>query len=52
LLPLPGVCGLEGVKQSIAEVLLWPRMYAHLFRELAPGLVPESGLLLFGPPGK
>ena len=51
--PLPlkwkDVGGLASVKQKLQEQLLWPVKYRHLFTQC--GLQPQSGVLLFGPPG-
>lgn len=51
--PLPltwsNVGGLEAVKQKLQEQLVWPVKYRHVFSEC--GLQPQSGVLLFGPPG-
>ncbi|OQS55137.1 Fignl1 [Ecytonucleospora hepatopenaei] len=42
------VVGLEQVKQSINEIVLWPLMRPDIFTGLRN---PPKGLLLFGPPG-
>ena len=51
--PLPltwsDVGGLKFVKQKLQEQLLWPVKYKNIFSEC--GLQPQSGVLLFGPPG-
>ena len=53
LKPLPltwrDVGGLHMVTQKLKEQLMWPVKYRHLFSEC--GLQPQSGVLLFGPPG-
>ena len=41
--------GMEGVKQSLQEVVEWPLRYPHLFTQL--GVSPPQGVLLYGPPG-
>ena len=42
------VSGLEHVKRSINESLVWPMLHPELFTGLR---TPQRGLLLFGPPG-
>lgn len=42
------IVGLEQVKQSINEIVLWPLMRPDIFTGLRN---PPRGLLLFGPPG-
>jgi len=41
--------GLENVKQLMKELIEWPYKYPGLFK--AAGVVPASGILLYGPPG-
>jgi len=41
--------GLDEVKQSLREMLVWPRVYKHEFSIL--GIEPPKGVLLHGPPG-
>ena len=41
--------GMTSVKQSLREVVEWPLLYPHLFKEL--GIAPPQGVLLYGPPG-
>ncbi|CAD6195879.1 unnamed protein product [Caenorhabditis auriculariae] len=42
------VAGLEGAKQSLREIVVWPFQRPDLFKGLR---APPKGVLLFGPPG-
>ncbi|MEW1585154.1 AAA family ATPase [Micromonospora vinacea] len=46
---LDDVGGLEGVKQTLTESVLWPLTYPDTFARL--GVQPPRGVLLYGPPG-
>eukprot|EP01048_Picozoa_sp_COSAG05_P018485 COSAG05_NODE_2713_length_2739_cov_2.401136_3_plen_71_part_00 len=41
--------GLEDVKKSIVELIVFPLKHPHLFE--GPLLSPPKGILLYGPPG-
>ncbi|CEG47154.1 atpase aaa [Plasmopara halstedii] len=41
--------GLEDVKQSLIEMVVWPLEKPHVFRRM--GISPPLGLILHGPPG-
>jgi transitional endoplasmic reticulum ATPase len=41
--------GLEKVKQSITEMVVWPLEKPHVFRRM--GISPPLGIILHGPPG-
>lgn len=41
--------GLEKVKQSIIEMVVWPLEKPHVFRRM--GISPPLGIILHGPPG-
>ena len=42
------IAGLDHVKQTIKEIVIWPMMRPDIFNGLRG---PPKGLLLFGPPG-
>ena len=41
--------GMEGVKQSLKEVVEWPLRHPEAFQRM--GISPPRGVLLYGPPG-
>lgn len=41
--------GMEGVKQSLREVVEWPLRHPEAFQRM--GMSPPRGVLLYGPPG-
>lgn len=41
--------GMEGVKQSLREVVEWPLRHPEAFKRM--GMSPPRGVLLYGPPG-
>lgn len=41
--------GMEGVKQSLKEVVEWPLQHPEAFQRM--GMSPPRGVLLYGPPG-
>ncbi|OWZ17235.1 ATPase [Phytophthora megakarya] len=41
--------GLEGVKQQLIEMVVWPLEKPHVFRRM--GISPPLGMVLHGPPG-
>lgn len=41
--------GMEGVKQSLREVVEWPLKHPEAFQRM--GMSPPRGVLLYGPPG-
>ena len=43
------IAGLEFVKKTIKEIVIWPMLRPDIFNGLRG---PPKGLLLFGPPGK
>ncbi|MFC4337149.1 AAA family ATPase [Salininema proteolyticum] len=48
-LTLADVGGMEDLKQSLTETVLWPLTYPDSFTRL--GIEPPRGMLLYGPPG-
>jgi ATP-dependent 26S proteasome regulatory subunit len=43
------VVGMENVKQTLLEAVVWSRTKKHIFKRL--GVHPSKGILLYGPPG-
>ncbi|MBI2676193.1 MAG: AAA family ATPase [Candidatus Aenigmarchaeota archaeon] len=41
--------GLEGIKQLLQEIVVWPMTHAEDFKRI--GIKPPTGVLLYGPPG-
>ncbi len=48
-LTLADVGGMEGLKQTLTETVLWPLTYPDAFTRL--GIEAPRGILLYGPPG-
>ncbi|GAA1237279.1 AAA family ATPase [Prauserella halophila] len=48
-LALGDVGGMEDIKQSLSEAVLWPLRYPDSFARL--GVAPPRGVMLYGPPG-
>jgi hypothetical protein len=49
-LSFPGIAGQYNVKQLLSETVLWPRLFASLYRQYS--IKPNFGILLYGPPGE
>ncbi|MBB3050290.1 transitional endoplasmic reticulum ATPase [Prauserella isguenensis] len=48
-LTLDDVGGMDDIKQSLTEAVLWPLRYPDSFARL--GVAPPRGVMLYGPPG-
>ena len=45
-----GIYGHQELRVALSEFVLWPKHFAHIYKKL--GVMPELGVLLYGPPGK